>query len=78
MVQIGESYKDNLFSILIIECTEGDIRLVGRLNSNEGRVEICIGNEYGTICDQAWDTTDASVVCRQLGLSNTGINYYVL
>lgn len=55
-----------------IGCHEGDVRLAGGLNSNEGRVEICISNQYGTVCDQMWDTTDASVVCRQLGWSYTG------
>ncbi len=55
-------------------CTEGDIRLIGRASDNttEGRVEICLSNEWGTVCDQLWDETDAGVICRQLGLSNTG------
>ena len=39
---------------------------------NEGRVEICIGNVWGTICDDGWGNNDATVVCRQLGYSTTG------
>ena len=37
-----------------------------------GRVEICIGGRYGTICDDFWDNRDASVVCTQLAFSPYG------
>ena len=36
--------------------------------ANEGRVEICLENEWGTICDDNWGALDARVVCRQLQL----------
>ena len=58
---------------LLAPCAYGQVRLVGGNIVNEGRVEICMNNVWGTVCDDSWGSADATVVCRQLGYSTTGI-----
>lgn len=53
-------------------CVENTLRLRGGSSPLEGRVEICTGNVWGTVCDDFWDNTDAGVVCTQLGFSRAG------
>ncbi|KAG8507485.1 Galectin-3-binding protein [Galemys pyrenaicus] len=49
---------------------DGDMRLADGQAPSEGRVEIFYRGQWGTVCDDEWDLTDASVVCRALGFDN--------
>ena len=66
-------HVSHIVYISCIACADGDLRLVGGLALSEGRVEICIENAYGTICDDRWDEEDATVVCTQLQFSPNGM-----
>ena len=48
------------------------MRLAGGSNRREGRVEVCVGGIWGTICYDGWGSTDSGVVCRQLGYAYEG------
>ena len=40
---------------------------MGGANVTLGRVEVCINNAWGTVCNNHYGTREATVICRQLG-----------
>ena len=58
------------------ECSNGDIRMTNGIVSMTsqayyiaGGLQVCVNNKWATVCQRSWDEPDATVACRQLGLS---------
>lgn len=55
-----------LMQISGVACRNGDLRLQGSEVQGSGRVEVCIDNVWGTVCDDSWSEVSARVVCKHL------------
>ena len=51
------------------ECNEGDLRLTGSDMANEGNLEICQLDMWGSICNTEWSEANSNVACKELGFT---------
>lgn len=74
------TYIPDPMEVVHSACMDGDVRLVGGVTDNEGTVEVCLNNAWGTICDSydSWSSDEANIVCGQLGYQATGIYVYIV
>ena len=50
-------------------------RLVGSADGAQGRLEVYVDEEWGTVCDDQWTHTEARVACKALGYEHAERSY---
>ena len=53
-------------------CSDGEVRLAGKVTPTSGRLEICFNKAWGTVCGRHWSNLNSHVACRQLGYQAVG------
>ena len=72
MIRISRPLSLAPVFIYFTGCSHGSIRLRDSTGSMNGRVEVCLNGDWGTVCHDGWSTVDSNIACRQLGFSNSG------
>lgn len=66
------SYISTDVQTIFSNCSDGDLRLTGKVTATSGRLEVCYNRAWGTVCNYDWGNTDSRVACRQLGFQPSG------
>lgn len=53
------------------------IRILGGKTEFEGKLQVKIDNQWGTVCNYGWDIKDAALACQQLGLVLNPEDWYL-
>ncbi|XP_011334038.1 protein bark beetle isoform X2 [Ooceraea biroi] len=62
----NETLEEEGENVPIEETESVPVRLLGGRTNLEGRLQIKIGNKWGTVCNYGWTILDAALVCHQL------------
>lgn len=61
-----------------VDCTNGQVRLMGGADNTQGSVEICFDNVWGNLIESGWGDKDASLVCQLLGFLSDGTHPLII
>ena len=53
------------------------VRLLGGKTDFEGRLQVRIGDQWGTVCNYGWTMKNAALVCHQLGFTLNPNDWYL-
>ena len=55
-------------------CADGDMRLIkdGEVSLFEGRVEVCLNNAWGTVCNNFFDQLEVKILCDYFNFPEDG------
>ena len=56
------------------QCSDGAVRLVGGRIEQEGRVEVCMEEMWGSTCRSEFTVADLYVVCSHFGYHGKGVS----
>ena len=66
------AYTHIVSEVKIVNCTEGNVRLVDGPSANKGRLEVCIDKKWATVCNSAFGLEESRAACAQLGYQKYG------
>ncbi|XP_031785209.1 protein bark beetle isoform X2 [Nasonia vitripennis] len=76
-MMMGDNAEPMMEMPVVPEVSKVPVRLLGGKTSHEGRLQVRVGEKWGTVCNYGWTMRDAALVCHQLGLTLDPDNWYM-